>query len=30
MNCTIDVSSSSPPTRIDVSLTIPDSAMTAI
>ena len=30
MNCTIDVSSSSPPVRIDVSLTMPDSAMTAI
>ena len=30
MNCTIAVSSSSPPVRIDVSLTMPDSAMTAI
>ena len=30
MNCTIDVSSSSPPVRIDVSLTMPDNAMTAI
>src|SRR5574338_1046270 len=30
MNCTIDVSSSSPPVRIDVSLPMPDSAMTAI
>ena len=30
MNCTIDVSSSSPPVRIEVSLTMPDSAMTAI
>jgi hypothetical protein len=30
MNCTIDVSSSSPPTRIEVSDTMPESAMTAI
>jgi hypothetical protein len=30
MNCTMLASSSSPPVRIDVSLTIPDSAMTAI
>ena len=30
MNCTIAVSSSSPPMRIDVSLTMPLSAMTAI
>ena len=30
MNCTIEMSSSSPPVRMDVSLTMPDSAMTAI
>jgi hypothetical protein len=30
MNCTIATSSSSPPVRIDVSLTMPESAMTAI